>query len=94
MVWLSAPSFKSIRGKHVQVPFVLSGAAKVTLTVLRGKKLVAKLSTVLSKAGRGRITWNGKIKRTLAPRGVYKLVVIAVSPAGASARDAGTVRIT
>jgi anti-sigma28 factor (negative regulator of flagellin synthesis) len=37
MVWLSAIRFRTVRGKRVQLPFVLSGPAKVTLTVLRGK---------------------------------------------------------
>ena len=93
MVWLSAVSFRAARGKRLQVPFVLSGPAKVTLTVLRGKRVVAELSTTRRKAGRGWLTWNGKIKRKLAPRGAYKIMVRAVSPAGASVRDAATVRI-
>jgi hypothetical protein len=94
MVSLSAASFTAARGTRVQMPFTLSGPAKMMLTVLRGKKVVAKLSTTLRKAGRGSLTWNGKIQQKLAPRGAYKIMVRAVSPAGASARDAATLRIT
>jgi hypothetical protein len=94
MMWLSAVSFRASRGKPMQVSFVLSGPAKVTLTVSRGKRVVAKLSTMRPKAGRGSLTWNGKIKGKLAPRGSYNVMVRAVSPAGASARDVATVHIT
>jgi Ice-binding-like/Bacterial Ig-like domain len=93
-VSLSATSFTAARGKRVQMPFILSGPAKVTLIVLRGKKVIAKLSTTLRKAGRGSLTWNCKIKHKLAPRGVYKITVRAVSPTGSSARDTATLRIT
>ena len=91
---LSASSYKTARGKRVQVPFVVNGPAKVTLTVKRGKRVVAKLSTTMRKAGRGRLTWNGEINRKLAHRGVYKIIVQAVSPSRVSAFDAGTLRIT
>ena len=80
--------------KPVQVPFVLNGPAKVTLTVLRGTRVVAKLSTTRLAAGRGSLTWNGKIKLKLAPRAAYTIMVRAVSPAGAAAHEAATVRIT
>jgi hypothetical protein len=93
-VALSAAIFTAARGKRVQVPFVLSGPGKVTLTVLRGKRVVAKLSTTLRKAGRGWLTWNGKINGKLAPRGTYRIIVLAVSPAGASTRKTATVHIT
>jgi hypothetical protein len=93
-VSLSAASFRAARGKRVQVPFVLNGPAKLTLTVLRGKRVVAKLTTTRRRGGRGRLTWNGYIKRQLAPRGAYKIIVRAVSPDGATARDAATLRIT
>jgi hypothetical protein len=93
-VWTSAASFSAARGAPVRVAFVVSGPATVTLTVLRGKAVVAKLSTALREAGRFSLTWNGKIHRRLAPKGVYKIVVRAASPAGASARDAATLHIT
>jgi hypothetical protein len=92
-VWLSAVGFRALRGHRVRVPFVLNGAAKVTLTVLRGKKVVARRTITRRTAGRGSIVWNAKIKRRLAPRGTYKVIVRAVSPIGASASDAARVRI-
>jgi hypothetical protein len=91
---LSAASFSGARGNHVRVRFVLNGPAKVTLTVLRGTRVVAKLSTTRLAAGRGSLTWNGKIKRKFAPRATYKIMLRAVSPAGASAHETATARIT
>jgi hypothetical protein len=90
---LSAARFSISRGKRVRVSFLLSGPATVTLTVLRGKGVVAKLSTTLRRAGRGLLTWNGKIKRKLAPTGAYNIVVRAVSPVGASAHASAALRI-
>jgi hypothetical protein len=93
MAWLSATSYKVAHGKRVLVPFVLSGAAKVTITVLRGKSTVATLSAT-RRAGRGSVTWNGLIKRKPASRGIYKVILRGVSPAGATAGDWATVRVT
>jgi hypothetical protein len=92
-VWLSAARYKTIGGKRLQVPFTLSAPAKVTLTVLRGKTVVAKLTTTRRHSGRGSLTWNGKIKRKFAPAGTYTIVVQAISP-GASAHTSATMRIT
>ncbi len=90
---LAAGSLRAAQGKRVQVRFVLNAAAKVTLTVLRGKRVVATVSTTRRDAGRASLTWNGKIKSRRAARGAYKIVVRAISPAGVSARDAATLRI-
>ena len=81
-------------GKHVQVRVKLSAPAKLTLTVLRGKKVVATMTVAQRKAGNSTLTWNGKIKRGFAPRGVYSVVVSAVTPSGASASVKATLRIT
>jgi hypothetical protein len=94
MVWLSAASYRVAHGKTLRVSFVLSGPAKVTLTVTRGKRVVAALTIACPKAGRCQMTWNGKIKRKLAPRGAYNITVRAVSPVGASHRDAAKVHIS
>jgi hypothetical protein len=93
-VSLSATRFLAVRGRWVRVAFVLSAPARVTLTLLRGKKIVAQLSATQHKAGRGWLSWNGKIKGHLAPRGAYRIMARAVSPAGAAARDAATLLIT
>jgi hypothetical protein len=92
-VRLAHASYKAIRGKRVQMSFILSAPAKVTLTLVRGKTVVAKLSTTRRTSGRGTLTWNGKIKQKLAGKGAYKIMVQAVS-AGASARATGTMRIS
>jgi hypothetical protein len=94
MVWLSAASYRADRGKRVQVSFVLSGPAKVTLTVLRRGTAVATLSATRRVAGRGSVTWNGRIKTKLAPRGTYRIMLRAAASAGASADDTATMRIT
>ena len=93
MVWLSAASYRNARGKQVRVPFLLNGPAKVTLTVLHGKTVVAKLSITRHKAGYSSLTWNGKLKLKLAPRGKYKITMRAVSPAGELAHALATLRI-
>lgn len=93
-VSLSAARFAAAHGKSVRVRFVLSGPAKLTLTVLHGKTTVAKLSATCGKAGRGWLTWNGKINRKLAPKGNYKVTMRAVAPSGKSAGDAASVVIT
>jgi hypothetical protein len=92
-VQLSVADVRDPRGKPVHVPFVLSAPAKVTLTVLRGTRVVARLTTTRLKAGAGSLTWNGKIKQKFAPRGTYKFVLQAVSPTGASVRKTAVVRI-
>jgi hypothetical protein len=90
---LSATSYKALRGRKVRVPFVLSGPAKVTLTVLRGKKVVAKLTTTRTKAAHSALTWNGRIKGKLAPKGLYKITLRAVPKSGAAASDTATLRV-
>jgi hypothetical protein len=90
---LSATSYKAVRGRKVRVPFVLSAAAKVTLTVLRGKKVVARLTTTRTKAAHGTLSWNGRIKGRLAPRGRYTIALRAVPKSGAAASDTASLRI-
>jgi hypothetical protein len=93
MVWLSSASLQVARGKSVKVSFVLNGPAKVTLTVMRGTKHVVTRTATRLAAGRGALTWNGKIKGKSAPRGTYKIRLRAVSPLSSMASDAATLRI-
>jgi hypothetical protein len=81
-------------GQHMQVRVALSDPAKLTLTVMRGKKVVARMIVAQLKAGHSLLTWNGKVKRGFAPRGAYSVVVRAVTPSGASASAKATLRIT
>ena len=71
----------------------LSDPAKLKLTVLRGKKVVATMTVAHRQAGLSMLTWNGKIKHGFAPRGLYAVVVSAVTPSGASASVKATLRI-
>jgi hypothetical protein len=93
-VTFATATFTAPRGKPLGVSFVVSGKAKVTLTVLHGKKVVAKVKTTCAKAGRCRITWNGKIKGRPAPKGTYNVIIQGVSPRGASFRHQAKVHIT
>jgi hypothetical protein len=91
---LSSAKLAVKHGQHVQVGVVLSDPARLKLTVMRGKKLVATITVAQRKAGHSVLTWNGKIKRGFAPRGAYAVVVRAVTPSGASASVKATLRIT
>jgi hypothetical protein len=81
-------------GKHVQVGVELSNPATLTLTVMRGKTVVATMVVAHVKAGHSVLSWNGKVKRGFAPRGTYSVVVRAVSASGASATARAALRIT
>jgi Ice-binding-like/Bacterial Ig-like domain/Collagen triple helix repeat (20 copies) len=91
---LSKAKLAAKHGKRVQVQVALSHSAKLKLTVKRGKKVVATVTVAKRKAGHSVLTWNGKIKRKFAARGVYSVVVSAVTPAGASASVKATLRIS
>ncbi len=91
---LSSAELAVKHGKHVQVRVALSNAAKLTLTIMRGKKVVARMIFARVKAGHSVLTWNGKVKRGFAPRGIYSVVVRAVTTSGASASVKATLRIT
>jgi Ice-binding-like/Bacterial Ig-like domain len=91
---LSSATLAVKHGKRVQVRVALSNPAKLTLTVMRGKNVVARMTVAHRKAGHSVLTWNGKIKRGFASRGAYSIVVSAVTPFGASASAKTTLRIT
>ena len=91
---LSSSKLAVKHGKQLQVQVALSDPAKLKLTVMRGKKVVATVAVAERKAGHSVVTWNGKIKGGFAPRGRYSVVVSAVTPAGASASAAATLRVT
>jgi hypothetical protein len=93
MLWLPVVSVKADRGRPVQVPFVLSGPATVTLTVLRDERVVATVSTRDRDAGSGWVTWDGKIKDKFATTGRYKIVVRADPPAGDATEEKATLDI-
>jgi hypothetical protein len=80
-------------GKPVRVPFVVNAPAKVTLTVMRGKTVVATLGITRHRAGRGSLTWNGKIKHRQARTGAYRIMIRAMSLASDSAHATTTLHI-
>ena len=77
----------------MQVPFVLNGPAKLTLTVTRGRRVVAKVTSTRRRGGRGSLAWNGRVNRKAAARGSYKITLRAVPTTGAVIRDTATLRI-
>jgi exonuclease VII large subunit len=81
-------------GKDLHMLVALSDPAKLTVTVMRGKKVVARMTFARLKAGHSVLTWNGKVKKEFAPRGSYSVVVKAVTPSGASASVKAALRIT
>jgi hypothetical protein len=92
-VSLSTARIKIAAGKPVRVPFVINAPAKVTLTVMRGKAVVATLCVTRQRAGRGSLTWNGKIKQLEAPKGAYKIMIRATSLTSNSAHATTTLQI-
>jgi hypothetical protein len=81
-------------GKHVQVRITLSNAAKLTLTIMRGKEVVATTPDTRHAVGRSVLIWNGKIKGEFASRGAYTIVVTAVTASGVSATAKAALRLT
>jgi hypothetical protein len=61
---------------------------------MRGKTVMATMIVAQRHAGHSVLTWNGKVKRGFVPRGVYSVVVRAVTTSGASASAKATLRIT
>ncbi|HEV2814424.1 MAG TPA: hypothetical protein VGW10_14305 [Solirubrobacteraceae bacterium] len=81
------PTLRS--GRSVRVTYVSTASAAVTLEVMRGTKVVARVAATLVP-GRGRLTWNGKPK--LRP-GAYRLQLKAVAGDGQTATDGATLRV-
>jgi hypothetical protein len=91
---LSATSYRAGRGKRVRISFVLNTAAKVVVTLVRGKKTIATLGIAHDSGGRRSITWNGRIRHGLAAKGTYKIELRAVASSGATSSDAAVIHIT
>ena len=60
----------------------------------RRTKTVATVNVARANAGRSVLTWNAKIKRAVAARGSYSLVVTAVTTAADKASAKASLRIT
>jgi hypothetical protein len=81
-------------GNRVRLRVALSNSAKLTLTVIRGKRVVAEMVGAQHKAGHFVLVWSGKLKREFARRGGYTLVVSAITASGASVSAKEALRIT
>ncbi len=79
------------RGKAVTLRYVSTTSARVVLEVFKGARRVAAIPGN-ARPGKNAIRWNGKVERTAAARGTYRLKLTAT--AGAQlARDKATVRL-
>jgi FG-GAP-like repeat len=79
-------------GAKVRVGFALGRAAKLILRVKRGGRTV-DLLRASAREGRGTITWDGKLGKTAAPKGTYRLDVYAVAADGRAARKSVTLTV-
>lgn len=82
---LSHSKLTARRGAKVRVGFALGRAAKLILRVKRAGRTV-DLIRVRAHEGRGTITWDGKLGKTPARQGRYRIDVYAVAADGRAAR--------
>jgi hypothetical protein len=80
------------RGRSVRLSYLLTAPAAVVLEVRRGSRVVARKSYA-GRAGRNTVSWNGRIGRSAAPAGKYRLVLRATGGDGQRAADGSTVRL-
>jgi hypothetical protein len=65
----------------------------VILDVKRGRKVIARIAAT-AKPGRKRLTWNGRVGKTVKPKpGTYRIELRAVGGDGQSASDAAPLRL-
>jgi hypothetical protein len=84
-------AFTARRGKPVTLRYVATTPATVVLEVFRGRQRVAAVNGS-AVAGRNAIRWNGKVGRTRAKPGLYRLVLSATAGDQVTS-DKATVRI-
>jgi hypothetical protein len=96
LVAVLQPRLKALAGRRVTVDYIATLDAAVTLEVRRcGGKVVARLrAATAARAGRNKITWNGRIGRARARPGCYILAVKASSSDGQTASDRAKLRLT
>ncbi|HEX8742013.1 MAG TPA: hypothetical protein VF712_02660 [Thermoleophilaceae bacterium] len=89
---------EGLAGRSVTVRYFLSRKAEVTLEVRRcGGKVVATVPNragARARAGRNKITWNGRIRGRRPRAGCYILAVRATSSDGQNASDRAKLRLT
>lgn len=89
------PKQTAIAGRGVTVRFIATADANVTLEVRRcGSRTVVARNAAATRAGRGKIKWNGRIGRSRPAPGCYILALRAVSSDGQVATDRAKLRLT
>lgn len=78
-------------GRTIALRYASTAPARSTLTVRRAGKVVATVRATAVK-GANTITWSGRIGKTRAPAGAYRLTVKAIGSDGQT--DATTVSLT
>ena len=79
-------------GRPVAVGFALGRAAHLVVRVKRGARTVEILRAA-EREGRGSLKWDGRLGRTAAPTGTYRLDVYAVAADGRAARGSITLTV-
>jgi hypothetical protein len=86
---LSRTKLAAAPGARVRVGYALGRAAKLVLRVKHAGRTV-DIVRVAGREGRGTLTWDGRLGRTAAPAGTYRLDVFAVAADGHAARASTT----
>jgi hypothetical protein len=92
LVALLRGNLRTLAGRGVTVRYLATRAANITLDVRRGGKLVASVPG-RARAGRNRVSWDGRIAGRRPRPGRYTLVVRAASGDGQRASDRASLRI-
>jgi hypothetical protein len=92
VVTFAAAHVKAPVRKRVSLGYVATTGAKVTLEVRKYGRTVARVRRT-ARTGRNAIAWNGKIGRTAAPAGAYRLVLRARSADGQTATARSLLRL-
>jgi hypothetical protein len=90
IVWTN-PRVTTRVGRALRLSYVSTGAATVTLRVLRGNKVVFT-QDVRAKTGRNSITLSGKVP--IGTAGLYRLALTARSADGQRATASARLRVT
>jgi hypothetical protein len=80
-------------GQGVALSYVSTSAAKTTLQVRKGTKLVATV-TGRARLGANTIVWNGRVGRRMAAAGRYALKVLTTSADGQKGSATASLKLT
>jgi Tol biopolymer transport system component len=80
------------RGRRLVISYVSTLPARVTLEIRKGRRRIARVSRS-AQAGRNRIAWNGRARRSSAAPGRYVVRLLARSADGQTASDRASLAI-